>query len=291
MANTSVMLYLSCMGEAKRRRIRWLEHLRTHPLCVYCGLPATAFDHCPPRSFFQARQWPETYEFSACNFCNASSRLDEQALAALIRVRLTKTGEISDQVECEKLMQGVKNNQPLVVAEWNNISRNEIRRGLRLAFGDEGDKRRQEGWGLINMGVITKEIINRFMMKLGKALYYRHNNHVLDGVLRVYHIDLISRDSDRNYIGKILKMAPEYPIIERNKKLLVDQFIYRFNHSPEHGAMHAVVQFGEQFIFQIIAVNRQMDSDLVKISNQNGTELPAGIRHECFLPTVPNNSE
>jgi len=52
-------------------------------------------------------------------------------------------------------------------------------------------------------------------------------------------------------------MAPVVPEIERNRKPLFDQFIYRFNHSPEHRVMYAVVQFGEQFIFQLIAIGRR----------------------------------
>ena len=257
--------------------------MKTHPSCVYCGAPATTFDHCPPRSFFAGRHWPETYEFPACEPCNAEARLDEQALAVLIRSGLTESGRESDRLEWERLVQGVKNNQPAIVAEWNNIRRNEVRQGLRLAFGSEGDERRRQGWGLINLGTLTQAMITRFMIKLSKALYYRHNNHIFDGVLYIHHINRMSIDTTPEYITSILSMAPELPVIERNRQSLIDQFIYRFNHSPEHRVMYAVVQFGEQFIFQLIAVSRQMDAKLIAMSPHDGTESPLNFRHECFL--------
>jgi hypothetical protein len=236
----------------------------------------------PARTFFEGRQWPETYEFSACGSCNASARLDEQALAVLIRSRLTE--DVSDQVEWEKLLRGVKNNQPHMIAEWQDITRNETKRALRRAFGSDGDRRRQEGWGMANIGPLTQAMITRFMIKLSKALYYRHNHHIFDGILYVNHINLLSRDTTPEYMDSILKMAPALPEIERNRKSLFDQFIYRFNHSPEHRVMYAVVQFGEQFIFQLIAMGSEMDTKLVELNQ--GVDLSKIGRHECFLSST-----
>lgn len=50
--------------------------------------------------------------------------------------------------------------------------------------------------------------------------------------------------------------------------------------------MYAVVQFGDQFIFQLIAVSREMDQQLVAASKQQGIEGPFKFRHECFLPNA-----
>jgi hypothetical protein len=269
------------MGEANRKLNRRQTFLQEHPSCVYCGAPATTSDHCPPRTFFQNREWPQTYEFPACQPCNGGARLDEQALAILIRNDSAGTASASDQLEWERLVRGVRNNQPHMLAEWNDITRNETKRALRLAFGRDGDRRRQEGWGMANLGPLTQAIISRFMIKLSKALYYRHNHHIFDGVLYVNHINRLSRDTTPEYLNSILRMAPALPEIERNGKSLVDQFIYRFNHSPEHRVMYAVVQFGEQFIFQLIAIGPEMDAKLVELNE--GIDLSKIGRHECFL--------
>lgn len=268
------------MGDAKRKLNRRQEFLKLRSRCVYCARPATTSDHCPPRSFFSGRHWPETYEFSACEPCNAAARLDEQALAVLVRSAMQPHGE-ADQLEWKRLVDGVRNNQPFVLAEWTSLTRNEIKYGLRRTFGGEGDRLREAGWGLAYNGPLTKAMIVRFMIKLTKALYYKHNNDIFDGVLYLHHIDLAARDTTPEYMRSILAQAPELAEIKRNQRSLSEQFLYRFNNSPEHGIMYAVVQFGNQFIFQVIAMNRKAEKGLIEL--QGGSELSTVGRYECFL--------
>jgi hypothetical protein len=152
------------MGEAKLKLSKTQELLQAHPWCIYCGAQATTTDHCPPKSFFKGRNWPETYEYPACSPCNSAARLDEQALAVLIRSDRTEGETQSERDAWERLAHGVKNNQPRIVAEWQNISRNDIRRSLRLAYGREGDIRRQRGWSALTIGPLTQAIIERFIL-------------------------------------------------------------------------------------------------------------------------------
>jgi hypothetical protein len=174
---------------------------------------------------------------------------------------------------------GVKNNQPEIAAEWQSPRRNEIKRILRLAYGSEGDLRRRRGWSAIYIGPRTQALIGRFMIKLSKALYFKLNNHAFDGVLYTHHINKLRADTTPEYLAGVYKMAPGLPTVDRNKKSLADQFIYRFNHSPEHRVMYAVVEFGVQWVFQLMAVSREMDESLT--SNEEASSL--SFRHECFL--------
>jgi hypothetical protein len=268
------------MGEARLKKTKRQQLLEAHPWCIYCGTPATTTDHCPPRCFFKSRIWPETYEFPACEPCNASARHDEQALAVIVRATaLSLPGP-----EWEKLVQGTKNNQPEVVAEWMSMSRNEQKDALRNTFGrDAGDNLRRLGWITINLGPLTKAMITRFMIKLAKALYFRHVKAPLDGFAYVFHINSVNKDVTPEFINSILSMAPVLPTIQRSKTSLLDQFIYRFNCNAEHGVMYAVVQFGEQFIFQLIALSKAAASGLATHAETNGAELPTVNRFECFL--------
>jgi hypothetical protein len=269
------------MGQARLKKTKRQKLLEAHPWCIYCGAPApTTTDHCPPKCFFKDRIWPETYEFPACEPCNASARLDEQALAVIVRATaLTLPGP-----EWEKLVKGVKNNQPEVVAEWTSMSRNEQRNALRNTFGrDAGDDLRRRGWITINLGPLTQAMIDRFMIKLAKALYFRHVEVPLDGYVYAAHINAVNKDTTPEFINSILSKAPALPAIQRNKTLLLDQFIYRFNCSAEHGVMYAVVQFGEQYIFQLSALSKTFASGLAAHAETNGIELPTVNRFECFL--------
>lgn len=269
------------MGEAKQKENRRQAFLKMNPFCIYCGGPATTTDHCPPRCFFDSRVWPEGYEFPACQPCNQAARLDEQIMAVLVRMKLTKTGKDADRIAWEKLALGLKNNQCAIVAEWTSLTRNENRRAIREAFGRDGDSLRSQGWSTINLGPLTQAAIQRFMIKLSKALYYLHNKAIFDGVLYLYHVNVQGKDGAPTYLNEILKMAPSLPSIQRNSKPLLDQFIYRFNHSEEHGVMYAVIQLSDEFIFQVIALSKKMESDLLALS---GTpELSDVGRHECFL--------
>lgn len=135
------------MGEAKLKQYNRQKFLLHHKRCCYCGAPSTTTDHCPPRSFFLGRKWPEGYEFPACNSCNQQARLDEQLLGVLTRVSVREDEATGlARQEWQKLVEGVRNNQPEVVEEWLSLSRNDIRRSFRKRFGDLGERLRNSGW-------------------------------------------------------------------------------------------------------------------------------------------------
>ena len=268
------------MGAARLRKSKRRQLLEAHPLCIYCGAPATTTDHCPPRCFFEDRIWPESYEFPACEACHASARYDEQALAVVVRAKALSP----QSPEWEELVKGAKNNQPEIVAEWMSMSRNEQKFALRDTFGrDTGDDLRRHGWITLNLGPLTKAMIDRFMIKLAQALYFRHLKAPLDGFVYVSHINAVNKDVTPELISSILSNAAVLPTIKRSKTSLLDQFIYRFSCSAEHGVMYAVVLFGEQFIFQLIALSKAFASGLAAQAERNGMELPTVNRFECFL--------
>jgi hypothetical protein len=156
------------MGEAKRTQYNREQFLIRNPWCAYCGKQATTTDHCPPRAFFVNRVWPEKYEFPACAACNGEARLDEQAVAVIARLNLSDRSA-NDQREWERLVDGVKNNRPELIAEWRSMSEARRKLSMRELFGSAGDEMRLAGWGTINLGPETFATVTRFMVKLGKA--------------------------------------------------------------------------------------------------------------------------
>lgn len=261
------------MGEANRKQYNRRKFLLEHPWCTYCGDKATTTDHCPPRSFFLERKWPETYEFPACEPCNAEARLDEQALAVLARIRLAGDDKEPGRSELFKLIRGVQNNQPELVAEWLSLSRSQQKRSLREMFGEAADRARREGWGAIHIGPLSRAAIERFMIKLGKALYYKHVNKLLDGVIYMQYIDLVANRGNPELMATIRKFAPEIALPQRANKSLAEQFVYRYNYNPDFGIIHAAVQFSEQFIYYVAALSREMHQGLAKWRAERGALL------------------
>jgi hypothetical protein len=153
----------------------------------------------------------------------------------LVRMKLEEMRTEADRAEWRRLVIGVRNNQPDLVREWMSMTRNQHRHALREAFGPAGDQMRSEGWGSIHFGPLTEALIKRFMVRLSKALYYRHNAKIFDGVIYSRHISLLQRDNTPEYIENILSGAPAVSDPRRGNKQLIDQFIYRFNHNAEHG--------------------------------------------------------
>ena len=131
------------MNEGKAKQVNRERLLREHPNCVYCGRIAETEDHCPPRCFLERRNWPEGYSFAACHACNQETRGDEQALAVLIRGTTRSNGTLQFE-EWKRLYNGVRNNNPKILAEWNRTQcRRDVRRTMREAFGPAGDQLRR----------------------------------------------------------------------------------------------------------------------------------------------------
>jgi hypothetical protein len=228
------------MGQAKTKQYNRDRFLLEHSVCCYCGDKATTTDHCPPRSLFERRDWPEGYEFPACDFCNDEGRLNELVIACLYRMSITRKDNYPD--ESKKLIRGLINNRPDIAAEWLSESRNWQRAKLRESFGDLGDEMRRLGYGVAKLGNRTHEAINYFGKKLGLGLYYKHIGRRLIGRLHCRSISLVPSD----ILKASLEFAPSIPTLERSSKNLTDQFTYRYNFNSEVGVFYSVVGFKEQ---------------------------------------------
>ncbi|MGB8843761.1 MAG: hypothetical protein WCC64_22135 [Aliidongia sp.] len=274
------------MGEAKRKAVRNAEFLRQHPRCVYCGGPPNTIDHCPPRCFFLQRQWPETFEFPACSDCNTSASLDEMAVAFLVREKLSEPMNNIDFEELKRLANGVRSNCPDLYAEWLQLGQLGPvgkKRVFREMFGEYGDVMRREKYGLLNIGELSHLTIQRFLVKLGKALYYKHTDRLFDGVIYATQYNSITKKYPDEFFEEILRMAPWFSDTRRNGQLLTEQFSYKFNCSPEHEVLYAVVRFSAQFIMQLIVIGWKMENRLIE-SGADPTGWPPNLgRHECPL--------
>lgn len=271
------------MGEKKAKQHNRERLLRENPNCIYCGRGAETEDHCPPRCFFEERKWPESYSFAACHACNQGARADEQVLAVLIR-GTTSNSSANALQEWKRLYDAVRNNNPDILTERKlSRSRRDVRHTMRDSFGTPGDRMRREGWGPVCIGPLTQSAINRFTIKLGKALYYRHNKEILDGIVYSCHLNTLNDPSPVASLLSFKDLSPWVAITERGKKPLSDQFIYRFLSHEALGGVHAIVRFTDQFIFSILAVRHDLDGEIHEGILPVDQNLVANFRHDCLL--------
>lgn len=209
---------------------------------------------------FLNRRWPEGYEFPACDPCNQAGREYEPFLAMLRPLWFSKSLSPDEKKHWEKITRGVANNQPDLIRELlAQPSRNEQRKHLRRAFGDSlGDELRRRGYEMANLGPLAQAAIQRFAIKLGKALFYKHIGTALDGELWAYHFDTTRKSSGQELLDIMTRIAPLVPVTVRSGQFLDDQFTYRYNVSsgPEP-LFYAVVQFNDQLMFHIIATDHR----------------------------------
>jgi len=271
------------MGEAKLKQYNRKSFLLEHRNCVYCGSLAVTTDHCPPRCFFIERKWPETYEFPCCKACNEEARLDEQALSVVIRSSKSASSSGVGFEEWTRLLRGVRNNQPAILQEWGNTTATSQKRFFRKVFGRTGDKLRYDGWGAVDLGPLTCAAIDRFMIKLAKAIYYRHTNKIFDGIIYAQHLNLMTMHSPDEFTQTLIKIAPLFAYSKRGKDSLVDQFIYRFNISEERDALYAVVMFSDQFVFQLTLLSVDMAQKLEEKHREEGKSPRLEGKFVCRL--------
>lgn len=275
------------MGEVKRKQETRETVLRRNPLCCFCGDTATTVDHCPPRSLFRKRQWPEDFQFSACQKCNSQARLDDQLIAVLLRVSLKKKTD-DEHNEWASLVDGLRNNQPAVLEEWAKSTPAANKRLFRERFGSDADVLRYAGYGTLSVGPLTKSALQRFVVRLAQALYYRHCGEALDGVVYVFHLDPFAPKLRDGGLQDLLKFVPRLELPTRSGSSLQEQFHYRFNCSDEVGALSAIVRFSEQMIFQVLAVRRSAFDEIERRASVGDTpRWESGIQIRLRKPVQP----
>jgi len=117
------------------------------------------------------------------------------------------------------------------------------------------------------------------MVKLGKALYYRHLGVLLNGMVFVRHISSLVENATPEIFDSMLRIVPEIAAPSRANQPLTDQFIYRFNQKPDMGVIYAIVHFNEQMMFQIMAIRRDTFDVLKAHRAEAGQPMPSEGLH------------
>lgn len=207
----------------KSRAERRAEFLALHPICYFCGEPATTFDHVPHRDLFKDRVWPEEYEFPACERCNDSGRKVEQIVA--LYTRLANFSEDADTVDLQARLTAVMNNSPEFLP--SEMRANDKRRAMR-----ERGMLKPRGMFLDEIPMMSmppnyRAPFDLFARRLTCALYYKHMGSVmpLSHTIRTEFFQTASPGVEE-LVQNLMPSMPGRPEIRRQRTDLGDQFYY-----------------------------------------------------------------
>ncbi len=252
-----------------------------HHLCIFCGghEAATTLEHCPPRSLFRARQWPEKFEFPACQACNGGTSDDDLMIAFL--AQLDPHGEPETLTKGKGLMRAVNKQFPGFLGLMFRQSAVEARAKARRLGLSPAPGRTHQQMGIANVPQATHACVEKLADKLTRALYYLHAGCIFprDGgiqlrwftnaqLLQHGHIDVLEVLKDMDGVSLPLK---------RNGRDLRDQFDYLYSVDPP-GSLHMLrVVFGRAFGFvtlfsQIPGYLEQMECEIQ--AQQGSQESP-----------------
>jgi hypothetical protein len=113
----------------------------------------------------------------------------------------------------------------------------------------------------MTLGPLTCAALDRFSLRLAKALYFREIGERLVGVIHARRHS-VADGTSFEMLAEIANLAPMIAGPFRARKRLSDQFEYCYNASTSLGALYAVAEFSPQMIFQIFALSSRALSGL-----------------------------
>lgn len=242
---------MSASKASQNSRVKILE---TQPYCIFCGgsTKAVTIDHVPPKIIFKNKQWPLTFEFSACASCNNGSKEQDQLAGFLARLSNAHSLNLIEEQEINKLVKAIERHHPNVLKVMNGLNSRDKR-----AFSRETGMLPKYGQTFDDLPVVKiPEEINLAIAvqaaKISKALCYKHSGKIvpLDASIRFRgftNVNVMRGDSP--LIEDVMRIVTSTEEINRNNSTLKDQFDYKYAISPEKDIAVFLCVFGSAFGF------------------------------------------
>lgn len=269
------------MGQSQKKKLSLLTQC---PHCIYCGELATEVDHCPPRSFFTKRAWPEGFAFSCCKPCNEVSAPIEQQLALFVRLNEKPNFHDDFQAEYKASWRGLRNNH-LPVA-------NELFATKMTPFGypnwsGRGPFNAYDPYPRIGrafVGPLLQESIALFAGKIGKAIHFHETQRTLSPTKPLLFSFVTNTQHSNELFTEIRSFVRRKLDPQRGNTRLHDQFSYTATILDEAGFAVYFVKFNEALVLIICLANdaRHYVNFRQMISNERG--IPAFPLAETYFP-------
>ncbi len=232
-------------------KIRRKQFFLANPKCVFCGghTIATTIEHCPPKSMFDNKEWPEGFEFPSCSKCNHGTSDHDLIVAWMARVDFTDQSSEIDQ-RTEGLLKLVNHQNPRMIKKMLP-SVIEARRTNRLLGITPPQGKTHTETGVINITLEMTNAIHIFSKKLAKGIYYMHSLKIFpnDGCLMLGWFTNVEFVKTSGFIpfDLIKDLSGTVPSILRNGKSLDSKFSYKFSISEKSDLFVLQAMFGNSF--------------------------------------------
>ena len=225
------------------------ELLQKNPNCVYCGglSPATTIDHMPPIGMFTDRQRPRGFEFPCCENCNRNSRKHDNVAALLAALQLSPASE-RDIRYFDKLLAGIRNNQPLLFAELKpTIS--QIRAASKVL-----DACGQPCGAFDVRGPLVSGSMHRFGAKCALALHWAKSGKILTPAAQVGVLWYTNHNAIEGTVPQhLFELLPPGDTFQQGKRSAEDRFVYSSKQTDDGNSTAHWVTFGSAFMYYLFA--------------------------------------
>jgi hypothetical protein len=236
------------MGAATKHKRKFLQE---HKVCAFCDgkEAATTIEHCPPRAMFQFRQWPEGFEFPACDSCNGGSADDDLLVAMLARMDPFNNRGNLDGAHIG-LMRLVNKQFPGLFAKMmpSPVEARAANRGLGIS-PPPGNTHQQTG--SVKVPEEMHAAVSVLARKLAKGIYYQDTGAPFpdDGCLLLNWFSNAELVRAGNYpvFDLLRSIDGQAPVLKRSGKMLNDQFEYKFSIAPDKSIFVLQARFGAAF--------------------------------------------
>lgn len=236
------------MGSATRHRKAFLQR---HSICAFCGgnNRSSTIEHCPPRAMFLNREWPEDFEFPACESCNVGTSNHDSIIAMLARMDpFENKGDLDGKHI--GLMQNVNRQFPGLFQKMMPSAIEARKNNKKYEIKPSKGQTHQET-GLVKIPEEFHQAVCILGSKLAKGIFYNETSKIFpnEGCLLLNWFTNADAIKTKKYpVFEILEvLAGNVPMMTRSNKLLNSQFEYKLSISPEQDVLIVQAKFGNSF--------------------------------------------
>ncbi|MEF7615514.1 hypothetical protein V4F39_16485 [Aquincola sp. MAHUQ-54] len=274
------------MGAATRYRKKFLSE---HPKCAFCGGNADAktIEHCPPRAMFQFREWPEGFEFPACENCNLGTDNEDLLVAMLARIDPFEEKGDKDGKQVG-LMRAVNKQFPGLFEKMMPTASEARRQNRELGITPKDGRTHQEA-GPLKVPEEFHRAVCIFARKLAKGIFYREAGFSFpnDGCLLLNwftNADFM-RDGKYTVFDLLKELSGDAPPLLRGGKFLNDQFEYKLSISPNKNVFVVQARFGNAFGFAVFGSTTPgtLETSIERLREQSQRDGPFAVLQSLTL--------